>query len=393
METKSTKDYVNQTLTQTKTAITKLLDAVDIIDRKIYGRKMKLFVWGCVLVLVVAPLLDIGLEVPHHRLTYFSTLAFLFFLLLLILAFVGSWRDDTGNWTWARAKSRLRTYYEITKDRFEATRTNPRDENFYRVALSLLFIAIAWKALQNLSVFVRKPLETIFHAEMNGLRDFETLTLYCFWLPLIGGMGTMAYLYRQNPQILIRIQGELRQLFGWGIANKYAGYSSFTKLRSEDYLVIHAKRDEHVATVRSANTSQLFNDFVTALQNWNPRNAQNEYQFQDRLYRHLRKWIPEATVAMECPIGDRSLPNKGRADMVINDSILIEMKRDSSAGAIQRAKGQMSQYTEIWKEKGPVILLLCNYDYEHARLAFTSTMVDLAKLKRPAMTIVATELN
>jgi len=65
------------------------------------------------------------------------------------------------------------------------------------------------------------------------------------------------------------------------------------------------------------------------------------------------------------------------------------MKRDSSAGAIQRAKGQILQYSDIWRNRGPVILLLCNYDYSHAKLSYTSTMVDLNKLERPVLTIVA----
>jgi hypothetical protein len=92
---------------------------------------------------------------------------------------------------------------------------------------------------------------------------------------------------------------------------------------------------------------------------------------------------------MEYPIGSSSLANRGRADMVINNTILIEMKRDGSAGAIQRAKGQVQTYSDIWKGKGPVILLLCDYDFEHARLAYSPTMNDLAILQRPVMTIVA----
>jgi hypothetical protein len=99
--------------------------------------------------------------------------------------------------------------------------------------------------------------------------------------------------------------------------------------------------------------------------------------------------LPDATVELEYPIGDSSIGNKGRADIVINHTILIEMKNDSSASAIQRAKGQIYQYSEIWNHKGPVVLILCDYDYEHARLSFTPTMNDLVKLNRPVMTIVA----
>ena len=80
-ETKTTKDYINETLSQTNTAITKLFDTVDTVDRKFYGRRMKLFFWGCILVLIVAPILDELLGVQQDRITYFSTLLFLIFVL------------------------------------------------------------------------------------------------------------------------------------------------------------------------------------------------------------------------------------------------------------------------------------------------------------------------
>jgi hypothetical protein len=111
--------------------------------------------------------------------------------------------------------------------------------------------------------------------------------------------------------------------------------------------------------------------------------------YRDKLFQHLCKYLPEANVISESPIGFNYVGSRGRADIVINDTILIEMKSDSRAGAIQRAKGQILQYSEFWEDKGPVILVLCDYDYEKAKLAFASTMDDLAKLQRPALVFVA----
>lgn len=386
-----TKDYINQTLTQTKTAMTKLFDTVDNIDRKLYGRRMKFFIWGCLLVLILAPLLDELLSVRGDKLTFYSTLVFFIFLVVLVLAFVGSWRDDTGNWSLPRAKSRLQTYYETLKDTVETTRTTSQDENLFTLGQILFFGGIAWKALQNISVFIRKPIEGLFSARFTSLRKFEIFTNHYYWVPIIIGLGVIFYLYKKNPQILERIKNELRQLFGWGSdeQTKYSNEIVKVEIKPTNELVINAKTEQQINSIKLASNSTLFNDFATALQNWNPRGAYYEYEYQDRLYRHLRKNLPDATVELEYPIGDSSLGNKGRADIVINDTILIEMKRDSSAGAVQRAKGQIHQYSEIWNNKGPVVLLLCDYDYEHARLSFTPTMTDLVKLNRPVMTIVA----
>lgn len=389
-ETKTTKDYINQTLTQTNTVITKLLDTVDTIDRKFYGRRMKFFMWGCIIVLIVAPLLDELLGVKQDRITYFSTLTFLIFVLIVVLAFTSAWRDDTGNWTWDRAKSRLQTYYETSKDQLQATKTNSQDENLYKLGQYLFFGGVAWKAFQNLSVFVRKPIETLFSTRLTSFRNFEHFTNHYYWVALILGIAVITYLYNKNPQIVERIKNELRQLFGSdNIDTKYKVEVVKISQNINCDLVINSKREEHVTATISSSTSVLFIDFIAALQSWNPQKANYEYQYQDRLYRHLRKHLPDASIEMEYPIGENHLGSRGRADIVVNDTILIEMKRDSSAGAIQRAKGQISQYSEIWKDKGPVILLLCDYEYEQARLAFTPTMNDLAKLQRPALTIVA----
>jgi hypothetical protein len=384
-----TKDYINQTLTQTKTAMTKLFDTVDNIDRKLYGRRMKFFIWGCLIVLILAPLLD--MYVRGDKFTFYSTLVFFIFLVVLVLAFVGSWRDDTGNWSLQRAKLRLQTYYETFKDTVETTKTNSKDENLFTLGQFLFFGGIAWKAFQNISVFVRKPIEGLFSTRFTSLRKFEIFTNHYYWVPIIIGLGVIFYLYKKNPQILERIKNELRQLFGWG-SDKQTKYSKDVlkvEIKTTNELVINAKIEQQINSLKSAINSTLFNDFLTALQNWNPRRAYYEYEYQDSLYRHLRKNMPDATVELEYPIGDSSSGNKGRADIVINDTILIEMKRDSSAGAVQRAKGQIHQYSEIWNNKGPVVLLLCDYEYEHARLSFTPTMTDLVKLNRPVMTIVA----
>lgn len=389
-ETKTAKDYLNQSLTQTKTAITKFFDTIDNIDRKLYGRRMKLFIWGCILVLIVAPIIDEVFEIRHDRVTYFSTLIFLIFVLTLVFAFVGAWRDDEGNWTWARAKSRLLTYYETSKDELQATKTNSQDENLFKVSYFFIFGGIAWKVFANLSLFVRKPLESLFDTRLVKLRNFEKFTNHYYWIPLVLGVIILGYLYYKNKDILKRIQSELRQLFGWkNDDTKYKTEIVSLKQNTSTELVIYSKKEDHVSATISSSNSVLFSDFVTAIQNWNPKLADYEWQYQDRLYRHLRKFMPDATVEMEYPIGENFVGSRGRADIVINDTILIEMKRDSSAGAIQRAKGQLLQYSEIWKDKGPVILMLCDIEFEKARLAFQPTMTDLANLNRPALTIVA----
>ena len=366
----------------------KFFNVIDSIDRYFYGRKMKNFILGSIIVLIVAPILDEFLEVPHDRLTHLATFFFFFYVVVLFLAWISAWRDDQGKWTWACAKSRLRTYYEVFKDAAQETKTNSRDENLYKWGWRLVFGGLCWKACQNLSVFIRKPYESLFHTYAKRLRGFETLTKHWYWVTIIIGIGIMVYLFRTNHSILHRIKKDLLQLFSIkrGINS---GYNNDLIKIDADKLVVTAKSDGHISEIAVTDRSSLFNDFAKAMKSWKPGNFHYEYEFQNRLYRHLKKSLPNSNIELEYPIGDTSMGNKGRADIVIDETILIEMKRDSSASAVQRAKGQILQYSDIWRNRGPVILLLCNYEFEHAKLSYSSTMLDLSKLERPVLTIVA----
>ena len=389
-EVKTTKEYFDKALTHTTTAITKFFDLIDGFDRFLYGKKMRFFILGSILVMIIAPLLDLLLDNIGDWFTFYSTLAFFIFNLVLFLSFISSWRDDNGNWSFQRAQFKIKTYFENARDTVETTKATPLNERLYKLGQLLFFGGIGWKALHNISVFIRKPLE-FFHFQLLWLKDFEKFTHQYSWIPILIGFGIIAYLYYQNPTILHRIKNELRQLFGLKFKgdSRYASESVSISKNIINEFVINAKAESQTSSAIDTNNSNLFNDFAIAIKNWNPRSYDKEYKYRDKLADYLSKHLPDATVNTEKPIGDKSLGNRGRADIVVDDKILIELKRDSSSGAIQRAKGQIFQYSEIWKGKGLVVLLLCDYDYEHARLVYSSTMEHLANQGMPALTIVA----
>jgi hypothetical protein len=373
----------------TQSNTSRFFNTIDNVDRHLYGRKMKNFIQGSILVLIAAPILDWFLEVPHDRLTFYSTLVFFGYVTIIFLAWISAWRDDAGSWTWQRAKSRLLMYYEVLKDTAAETKTTSKDEFLYKAGWILFFGSIGWKACQNLSVFIRKPMEAVLHTRIVRLRKFEYFTNHWYWVVLLIGVGIMSYLYRTNPQILQRIKKDLRQLFTSKKFHAGSMDGELIKIDAEK-LIVNSKQADHIDAIKTANTDSLFNGFVSAMNKWTPGTSLHyEYQFQDALYRHLKKNMPNSSVELEYPIGEKALGNKGRADIVIDETILIEMKRDSSAGAVQRAKGQILQYSDIWRNRGPVVLLLCKYDFDHAKVSFSSTMVDLKKLDRPVLTMVA----
>ncbi len=368
-------------------ARSKFWDAIDNVDRYLYGRKMKNFLIGAVCVLIVAPILDWYLEVPYDRLTWHATLFFMFYGAIIILAWVSGWRDDTGRWTGKRAISRLKTYYYTFRDTAKTTRTTSRDEILYNLGWWLFFGALGWKSLQILSIFIRKPIQSFTGHTMIRYIRFENFTYKWFWLPLITGVVIMVILYRSNPNILKRIKNDIIHLFG-----RRRGHGSRDVIRlntSSDKLVLNTKKHEHVSHAMAESSSKLFNDFISALHNWHPEKCKYEYEYQDLLYRHLKNAMPHSEVELEFPIGDNEHGNKGRADIVIDETIMIEMKRgDRSTSSTDRAVGQITRYSEIWSNRGPVVLLLCGHEYDYAHAAFTKPMNNLVKLDRSVLTLV-----
>lgn len=363
----------------------KFWDTIDNIDRYLYGRKMKNFLIGSIAVLVIAPILDWILEVPYDRLTWLATFSFMLYVLLIVLTWINAWRDDNGKWTFQRAKSRLITYYKTFRDTTVTAQKNSKAENLYRLGFGAFFFGLGWKSLQNLSVFVRKPIQKITGHTMIKFIHFEKFTSHWYWIPILLSFIIMYYLWRTDRKIMKRIKDDLLLLFG---SSRYRRSAQAVKI-TNDELVLDASREDQMGLIVSNSKSTLFNDFVNALKMWQPGACANEYEYQDKLYRHLKHYLPVSQIATEYPIGSKADGNKGRADIVIDDTILIEMKKDTSSGAVQRAQGQIGQYSGIWSGRGPVILLLCSYQYDYAKLKFNSTMMDMQKLERSVLTFVA----
>jgi hypothetical protein len=82
----------------------------------------------------------------------------------------------------------------------------------------------------------------------------------------------------------------------------------------------------------------------------------DEREYQDRLLKRLLMSMPEANPRSEKWIGEQE-----RADMLLGDNnggLLIEMKIRASTSAIDRLIGQARRYLDVWKGRGPMLLVL-----------------------------------
>jgi len=373
--------------TPKRTRPTAFFDAIDVIDRRIYGWRMRLLIWTSILVLIIAPLADEYLfKDPEDNTTHIFTWLFLIFVIILILGFIGSWRDENGIWTWYQTRTRLRTHLILGIGKRSTL------ENVYRAAWFIFFTGVVWKAFQNLSIFIRKPIEHLTHKRIVFLRHFELYTKHHYFiLLLIGGLIILWLMWKDPKMFKRKVKNDLLHLLGlYYPKNQYYSPNEMAMvIENSKGLVINSKDYRHVNSTIAASKSKLFNDFLIATRSWETGFYKNECEYQIRFAHHLARNLPGATIDMEFKITNAATGKSVWADIVINETILVEMKNDDSSSAIQRAKGQIFQYSEVWKEKGPVILLLCNYEYENARLSYSSTMQDLVKLKRTALTVLA----
>ena len=101
------------------------------------------------------------------------------------------------------------------------------------------------------------------------------------------------------------------------------------------------------------------------------------------------KNLPSSEIALEYPLKDISNNNqKLRADLVIDDTILIEIKHHPNSATLQKAKGQVEDYLNIWKGRGPVILLLCHADFELTKRSLEQFISDQNKLNKVIFALV-----
>lgn len=361
-----------------KSFMTKLLDATDSIDRKLYGHRLSIFIITSITVVLIAPIID--WLINSDKITFWLTFLFFIFLLILFLAWIGSWRDDNGAWTWKRAKFRLKIYFQTLAELRHKVTKKSKIDHLYSFGLFLFFSGFCLKALQNVSTLIRKPIASITPFKLKLLKSFESWTNLSYIFIVIG-LIILIYIYNKYPGVI-----NLKKIFRK--SSKSMNDLKIQHIIDNNETVLHSANDKHIMKVTNNCNVELFNQFLKAIQEWKPQQCYYEYEYQDLLYQHLSLNIPDSTVEWERPIGSKIDGTNGRADLVLNNCILIEMKKSIYAGEIQRAKGQVAQYSNVWKENGPVILVLCNVDYNQARTVFSPFFEEQLKLKKNVLAIV-----
>lgn len=371
----------------TKSTITIIFDKLDWIDYTLYGKRLKVFLLSSIFVVLLAPLLDAWLDPYKDKITAVSTALYLILIIVFLVSWISAWRDDDGNWTRQRAWYRIKSYGRDSQEFYVKNKNKSSEELFYRIGLFLVLGSICLKAMQNASVLYRHTIGFFGDFRMKRLRNFESFSNHYFLYFLVAGFLVLIYLFYKNPIILNKLINEFKTIFGKTQAENQENGMGFNVGNSVE-LIVDSKDKIRMGDLGQKNNSEKFNTFLTSMEAWDPKGCTKEYEFQEKLKNHLRKHFPNSIIETEFPLKDEVRNIRRRADIVIDKTILLELKRNPSAGEMDRAKSQIDHYSELWKGKGPVILVTCHLDIEHVQKHFATRMSEMIKLDKNVMAIV-----
>jgi hypothetical protein len=324
-----------------------VLDVADRIDAALYGKRQAVLV---VISFIVTALSWWEAEsTPHNlRWTAIGTMFLALYLEVLLLARVGSFRDDSRRWSAQLVRERFSAWWEDIVDSTKEASVLPPAVRIRGMGAFLTGLAIVVLALRNVVVLAQVVLAELLSTRSPTLASIDSVTRTV-------GLGALGL-------------GIALWLLGFWLARKSQGAERLTVHDNERAALAHAAQAMPLAVLdcgdpaaldRLASTTPhpLFAELLRSLAAWQPRNQTTEAGYVSSLVRKLRERMPSAPAERERPL--RTKAQRFRADLVIGDAVLIEMKRGLSTSTAQKALGQVQMYADAWGKRGPILLLIC----------------------------------
>lgn len=324
-----------------------VLDVADRIDAWLYGKRQAVLV---VLSFVVTALSWWEAEsTPHDlRVTAFGTLVLVLYQEVLLLARVGSFRDDSRRWSAQLVRERFGAWWEDVVESTKEASALPPAVRIRGMGTFLAGLAIVVLALRNVVVLAQIILAELLSARSPTLASIDSGTR-------MAGLGALSL-------------GMLLWLLGFWLARRSKGAERLRVHENERVALVHAAHAMPLAVLDCGDSAALTHlarstphpllaELLLSLSAWKPRSQTTEAGYVSSLVRKLRQRMPSAPAERERPLRDGK--QRFRADLVVGDAVLVEMKRGLSASTAQRALGQVQMYARLWAQKGPVLLLIC----------------------------------
>lgn len=331
-----------------------VLDVADRIDAALYGKRRVILV---VLSFLVAALSWWEADrTPHDlRWTAFGTLVLAVYLEVLFLARIGSFRDDSKRWSAQLVRDRFGAWWEDVVESAKDARALPASGMVRGVGTFLAGLAIVVLALRNVVLLTQVVLAEFFSARSPTLASIDSVTRIAGLVGLVLGLALWLV------GVWLARQGKNAERFTVH-ENERAALA-----RTADALppgVLDCADQGAIERVVKATPHPLFAELLLSLSAWKPRSQSTEAGYTSSLVRKLRERMPGAAAERERPLRDDK--QRFRADLIVGDAVLVEMKRGLSTSTAQKALGQVQMYARAWAQRGPVLLLICGVRREVA---------------------------
>jgi hypothetical protein len=326
------------------------LDKSDRVDARLYGVRAWVVAIAAA-VTVAASIVDDWAWSSTPVLTALTTYGFLILVTVLLAVRLGSLRDDEGNWSLALVRRRAKETILAAWGADEARTTLPWSLRWISAGKVTWFLGLVALAIRNAVVLICLTAEEIFRTRLAWAQELGRDLLH-------GGLGTLVlgtllwllgrWLLRREPS------AQLRHPNAQDRARLRGAVSALPP-------IIDCANAAQVHEFARSVGNPILQQLLDTLADWRPRRFDYEDQYQASLHRLLRRRMPGANPQRERPVGSRAEGTAGRADLVVSDAVLIEMKRGLTTSSAQRAVGQVRMYARAW-DKGPLMLLLCDAD-------------------------------
>lgn len=330
------------------------------VDQRIARYRSAALFWAGVVVIFVRAI-DFGYV--------WSFFVYSSFLYLLLVARLWWMRDDDGQWTWEFLWERAKVSASDLVHVFL-----PRETSWHQVCrkvslvcsalgITLLVLVPPFAAVARAAFGVVGP---VGHVDVTMTEGVLEIVGYC----LLGGALAFWLLSWLRPSQPAK-------------AFRSATSALFTERGGGAFPFAIDARQPNAAAVLPLSIKPL----VEVLSKWKPRGQTIEAGYERSLVRLLERELPGVETRTQEPVRTAD-GGHGRIDVIVDNSLALELKRGLSGTETDRAVGQIAKYAEVWTG-GPLILLLCEAPFGFENMGFVNRIGEIRRQGRPVFVVAA----
>ncbi len=332
-----------------------LFDWLVLIDYYLQGKRRNLYVYGAIFVVLIAPIIDYILLPQRMSITVISTHAFTILFLFSVLSWAGKFKNEKNQWSFKRVFFRFKLYFLTLKDILNTLKKQESHHRMFVIGSFLVVVGFIGKAMQNVSEVIRRPLQMITDRPLKGIIWFENLTSFGF---LVVGLGILILLY-------LHLTNKQYNLFRIFVQKKERPHIIRLDV-DKSHTVIDSQNQLQVSSLLASNPDPIFKATIHAIEKWRPKGRLSESAYEDSLLSFMSKKLRKNKLKVQSQYIIKDEFEYGRVDIVVHDSIFIEMKKKVNNKEIENATGQVLKYQRILEKSDvPIILLIVDDNYEH----------------------------